>query len=126
VASLFLHRVPGIAPQNNFDNVQLMVSKVLIFGVLSFVLFLAARSYLAQKHNAIVSRHRQEALQTYQALVDAAGDEANRDIILTHAAACIFGPQPTGYSQDSSANTPSAKSVVELLGSSVAKGHGTS
>jgi len=73
-----------------YDTIQLAVSKVLVFGVLSFMLYLAARNYLSHKHNAIINRHRQQALQTYQALVDAAAGSGQSDIILTHAASGIF------------------------------------
>lgn len=122
VASLFLHRIPGIAPKDGYEAAQIAISKVLIFGVLSFLLYLAARNFLSHKHNAVVNRHRQQALLTYQALVNAAADSANRDIVLTHASACIFGPQSSGYAGDGGQSAPSAKSVVELMGASIAKG----
>lgn len=121
-ASLFLHRIPWLKPENGFEAVQIAISKILIFGVLSFLLYLASRNFLSHKHNAVVNRHRQQALLTYQALVSAAADTANRDIVLTHASACIFGPQPSGYTSEGSSGAPSAKSVVELIGASIAKG----
>lgn len=120
--SLFLHQIPWLKPESGYEAAQIAVSKTLIFGVLSFVLYLASRNFLSHKHNAIVNRHRQQALLTYQALVNAAADSANRDIVLTHASSCIFGPQPSGYAGDGSQGAPSAKSVVELMGSSIAKG----
>lgn len=123
--SIFLHRIPWIRPESGYDAAQIAISKFLIFGVLSFVLYLTARNFLSHKHNAIVNRHRHHALLTYQALVNAAADSANRDIVLTHAAACIFSPQHSGYSAEGSQSAPSAKSVVELMGSSIAKGVGS-
>ncbi|MFA7054049.1 MAG: carboxypeptidase-like regulatory domain-containing protein, partial [Kiritimatiellia bacterium] len=36
-----------------------------------------------------VNRHRQNALITYRAIVEAAGDQANRDVVLAKAAECI-------------------------------------
>lgn len=125
VLSIFLHRWSWIAPRNSFESVQLVLSKILIFAVLSFLLFLAARSFTAHKHNAIVNRHRQQALQTFKALVVAAGEQSNRDIILTHAAACIFSPQPTGYGHEGNAGAPNSKSVVELIGSGATKNVGS-
>ena len=79
------------------------------------MLYLSVRSYLSHKHNAIVNRHCQNSLLTYRALVDAAGSSENREVILIHAAKCICGPQPTGYSQDSGEATR-ASSVVEVFG----------
>lgn len=116
VLSLFLHKIPWLAPKSAYDAVQLTVSKILIFGVLSYVLYLAARNFLSHQHNAIINAHRQNALLTYKAIADAAGNSPNREVILTHAAACIFSPQPTGYSTDGAGTTgPGVKSVVEML-----------
>ena len=99
--------------------IQLGVSKILIVTVISFMLYLSARSYLSHKQNAIVNRYRQNSLLTYRALVDAAGSSENREVILTHAATCICGPQRTGYSQDSGEATK-ASSVVEVFGKPLA------
>lgn len=119
--SVFLHKIPLLRPDTTYDAVQIAVSKVLVFGVLSFMLYLGARNFLSHKHNAIINRHRQQALQTYQALVDAASDSGKSDIVLSHAASCIFGPQITGYASGSGDNTTTAKTVVELLSSSLEK-----
>ncbi len=115
VLTLFLHKIPFIAPTDALQTAQLAISKVLIFGVLSYMLYLSTKNYLAHKHNAVINRHRQNALMTYQALADAAKDMANREVILTHASACIFAPQSTGYSGGQGPEGPAAKSVVELL-----------
>ena len=115
VLTLGLHKIPWIKPDDLYQTVQLAISKVLIFAVLSYVLYLSTKNYLAQKHNAVINKHRQNALMTYEALVDAAKDVANREIILTHASACIFAPQPTGYSGGATPEGPVAKSVIELL-----------
>jgi len=115
-ASFFIHKIPPLIPTTTYETVQITVSKVLLFAVLSFFVYLTSRNYLSHKHNAIVNKHRQDALATFRALVDAAKDEKNHDIVLNHAAACIFGPQSTGYSRDGDQRAPSAKSVIELLG----------
>jgi len=96
-ATLFLHKIPLLVPTNGYETAQLAVSKVLVFATISFFLFLSARNYVAHRHNAVVNRHRQNALATYQALVKASGDSANRDVVLAKAADCIFSAQPSGY-----------------------------
>ena len=113
--SLWIHKLPGLDPQNGYQTVQVAVSKVLIFTVISYMLYLAARNFLSHKHNAIINRHRQQALLTFETLVAAAKDAQNKDIILTHASACIFAPQPTGYGSDGSVDNPTAKSIVEVF-----------
>lgn len=115
VLTLGLHKIPWLKPEDLYQTVQLAISKVLIFAVLSYMLYLATKNYLAQKHNAVINKHRQNALMTYEALVGAAKETPNKEIILTHASACIFAPQPTGYSGGQISDGPVAKSVVELL-----------
>jgi hypothetical protein len=99
VFSLFLHRVPLISPTNAYETTQLAISKILIFGVIAYMLLLCARNFLSHKHNEVVNRHRQNALATFTALVEATSEAASSDIVLSHAAACIFGPQETGYTK---------------------------
>lgn len=111
--SFFIHRIPIIAPNNNTEAVTLIASKVLIFGVIAYMLVLSAKNFLAHKHNASVNRHRQNALQTFKALVDAAGSGSGaQDIVLTHAANCIFAPQETGFTKQSP--TQNSSNVIDL------------
>ena len=115
LGTLFLHKWPFLKPETVYETAQLAVSKMLVFAVISYMLYLCAKNFLSHKHNAIVNKHRQNALLTYTALVEAAGNTPNREVILNHAAACIFSPQSTGYVGDSGPLAPSAKSVVELF-----------
>ena len=119
--SILLHKIPFLAPVNSFETVQLAVSKVLVFSVLAYMLFLAARNFLGHKHNSIVNRHRQNALMTHKALIEGASDSGVRDAIMVQAAGCIFSPQGTGYTPDSSVDSPGARPVVELLSKSMPK-----
>ncbi len=115
VFSLILHKITWIRPENTIEAVQLITSKILIFAVLGFLLVLAARNYTTHKHNSVVNKHRQNALMTYRALVEAAAGDGTEDIVLAHAAACIFSPQETGFSQGRGEGLPGSKSVLELL-----------
>ena len=76
-----------------------MFTRVLVFTVLGYALFFCARNYAAHRHNVIVNRHRQNALNTYTALVEANATPENRDIVLAQAARCIFAPQESGYAR---------------------------
>jgi len=98
VLSLFLHKLPWIKPENGSEALQLITSKILIFAVLAFLLVMAAKNYATHKYNSVVNRHRQNALLTYRALVEAAAGQGTEDIVLAHAASCIFSPQETGFS----------------------------
>lgn len=100
VASLFLHKIPGLNPDKPYEAAQLLFSKLLVFGTLASFLVLASRNYLAHRHNHVVNKHRQNSLVTYKALVEAAGDQANRDVVLSKVADSIFGSQSTGFTKD--------------------------
>lgn len=115
ILSLILHKIEWIKPANNAEMFQLITSKVLIFTVLGYMLIMAARNYTTHKHNAVVNRHRQNALLTYRALVTAAEDTGTQDIVLAHAASCIFSPQETGFAHGKGDSSTGSKSVLELL-----------
>ncbi|MBX3386200.1 MAG: hypothetical protein KF768_06495 [Phycisphaeraceae bacterium] len=119
ISTLFIHRIPFLAPTSSFETVQLAVSKVLVFTALAYFLLLAARNFVAHRHNAIVNKHRQNALVTYTALVDAAGETVNRDIVLSKVAECIFSPQPTGFGKADSGADSGPVSMVSLSSSAL-------
>ena len=66
--SLFFNQLPWLKPTDAFEAVQLVSSKLLLFGVLAYLLALAAKNFLAHQHNEIVNRHRQNALMTFNML----------------------------------------------------------
>jgi len=119
-STLFLHLIPALEPKDNFQSAQLIASKILIFAVLSYMLLLSSKNFLSHKHNSIVNKHRQNALMTFQALVDASSRDDGKEVILTHASACIFSPQDTGYIKASS-DSGGGKSIIELLPKTMAK-----
>lgn len=121
VLSLFLHKFEWIRPVNEIEAFQLISSKILIFAVLGFLLVMAAKNYVSHKHNSIVNRHRQNALLTYKALVQASAGQGTEDIVLAHAASCIFSPQETGFAQGRGDSTSGSKSVLELFTKSANK-----
>lgn len=103
------------------DAFQLAISKFLGFALLSFLLGVATKNFLSHKHNAVVNKHRQNALATYKALVDAAGDTANRDVVLAQAAHCIFGPQSTGYARGGVPEAPATKAIMQMVSKAAPK-----
>ncbi|WP_075575016.1 hypothetical protein [Lysobacter antibioticus] len=121
ILSLFLHKVEWIRPSGAAEMLQLITSKVLIFAVLGYMLVMAVRNYTTHKHNAVVNRHRQNALLTYRAIVTAAEGSGTQDIVLAHAASCIFSPQETGFSHGKGDAGIGSKSVLELLTKGVTK-----
>lgn len=122
--SIFIHKIPFLSPSSTYDAIQLSISKGFVFATIAFMLALSARNFMSHKHNAIVNRHRQNALLTFKALCDAAGGEDKRDIVLTHAASCIFHPQETGYARTSGGDGGQVKliEIAPKLGSGTSSG----
>lgn len=115
IASFFLHKWSWLSPSDTYETIQLVTSKLLIFGVLTYLLILCAKNYLNHKHNSIVNKHRQNALMTYKAMVDATDDPGSREAILIQAAGCIFNSQSTGYTSVNESPSVSGRSMVEIL-----------
>lgn len=101
------------SPSNEYQAIQIGLSKVLLFAVIGYMLFYCARIATANRHNAVINRHRANALLTFNALAEASGSDANRDVVLAHAAACIFAPQETGYTKPVSQPGPSQ--IIDVL-----------
>ena len=118
IGGLFLHKIPDLEPKTIYDAIQLTISKILIFSTVAYLLFLSARNFLNHKHNAIINKHRLNALLTYQALVEASGDAGVRDAVLLQASSCIFSPQSTGYAAGHETDISRQKSLVEILSKS--------
>jgi hypothetical protein len=95
--------------------IQIGISKILIFSVIAYMLFLCTKTYAAHQHNAAVNRHRQNSLLSFNALVEAAGSEDKRDIVLSHAAGSIFAPQDTGYVRNSSPPQLPMTQLIEAM-----------
>lgn len=85
------------SPGNALMGAQLIASKLLIFGVLVYVLVQCVRSYSAHRHNYVTNKHRQNALMTYKTLAEAGNTPELRDAVLQHAAAAIYAPNDSGY-----------------------------
>ena len=86
------------------DNISLIAQAIfgraIIFGALGSAIFMCARNYRSHRHNAVVNKHRENALKTYQAFLKEAkesGNPATKAIVLDYAAKCIYAPQETGY-----------------------------
>lgn len=113
VLTSFTYRIPVLAPKDGVEAAQLITSKFVILGILAYGLFTCVRNFLSHKHNSVVNRHRQNALLTYTAFVNAAPTSASREIVLTHAAASVFAPQETGYIKQ---DEPSGgRSIMEMI-----------
>ncbi len=115
VLSFFFNKIEYIAPLNIAEAIQFSASKLLVFFVLAYMLFLCSRNFLSHRHNEIVNKHRQNALMTYKTLVEAGATPEARDAVLNHAAASIYRLHDTGYVRGVNNSAPSSTSIVEML-----------
>ncbi len=89
---------PSAAAQNVLGvPLPYLLSKLVTLGALSFLIGICAKNFLSHRHNNVLNRHRTNALMTFEALAKSAVSESSRDVILHHAASCIFNPQDTGF-----------------------------
>ncbi|MDW3118370.1 MAG: hypothetical protein R8G60_11740 [Roseovarius pacificus] len=115
IVTLFLHKWTLLTPSNLYETIQFTAGKLVVFFVLTYMLVLCAKNFTSNRHNEIVNRHRQNALMTYKALVDAGGTPEARDVVLNHAASSIYRLHETGYTRGSEGGGSSSSSVIEML-----------
>ena len=94
------------------QSVQMAIPKLFVFSVLLATVW-CGKTYRAYRHNAVVNRHRQNALATFQTFAKAAVDQATKDAVLLQATQCIFSQQPTGYIQTEP--EPTALPISEMM-----------
>ena len=90
------HRGPDDV-ENGLDLALALANRTLPFVALGFGVFFCARNYMAHRHNAVINRHREKALETYPKLAGA--DSKSREIVLAYAARCIYAPQDSGFAR---------------------------
>ena len=115
VLMIFLHKFDFFHPNDLYETIQITTGKLIVFFILTYMLFLCARNFLANRHNAIVSHHRHNALSTYRAMVNAVHTDTARDVVLLHTASAIYDLHETGYARPSNAENTSKKSLAELI-----------
>lgn len=121
VFSALAFKFSWLRADNQFDALEFVTGKILVFLTLAGLIALCAKNFLAHQHNVVLNRHRQTALQTYRVLVDAGTNSGSQDIILAYASSCIFGSQDTGFAKEG-AEGGMNKSVLELMTKSTAVG----
>lgn len=97
------------------QSIQVAIAKIAIFSFFFSSLIWTGRIYRSQKHNAVVNKHRQNALSTFETFAVAAGDDPQvKNAVLLQATQCIFSPQHTGYVAQES-DTAGYPQVLEIV-----------
>ncbi len=104
---------PVLSAADTLHAVQSLGSKAIFAGLASYSLIFCARNFAASRHNMIINQHRRNALLSYQMLMRGTADQRTLDVILQHAAHCIFSPQPTGIVKEQG-GADSARSSIGI------------
>lgn len=97
------------------QSIQLAISKLIVLSVLYFAIIWGSRNYSAHRHNVVINKHRQNALSTFQAFVNAAEDKATKNAVLLRSTETIFSPNASGYLTKGSEkqSTPQILEIVQ-------------
>jgi hypothetical protein len=106
--------VPIHADATTPQVIQMFTSKVVSLGLLFAATVWCGRLYKAARHQGAVSKHRANALRTFQAFTKAASDDESRNAILMETTKSIFAITPTGYLDNESTPDGGLK-IVEVV-----------
>ncbi len=94
--------------------IQLTIAKLIVFSILVTGVVWTGQVYRAHRHNYVVNKHRQNALNTFQAFAQAAEDPQTKSAVLLQAMQSVFAPQETGFSERSPEGA-SGPQVLEIV-----------
>lgn len=111
VASLFIKPLEESAPY----LIHFSITKIIILSVMFYALAICSRNYKAHKHNAILNKHRQNALSTFETFAKSAeSDQQTKNAVLLEATHTIFSNQQTGYLNNEN-ESDSPNKIIEII-----------
>ena len=102
-----------VADRTLTDAIQFVAARIILFGVLSYALVSAVRTYRAEAHNHVVNAHRHHALSTFETFTAASSDDTTRNAVLMQTTHCVFSHRPSGFGQCEDDAAPQSQ-VLEL------------
>jgi hypothetical protein len=95
---------------------QYTVTKLVVIGSLITAAIWCGSIYRALKHQAAINKHRGNALKTFQAFVEASGDNQDvRNAVLLETTRSIFAVAPTGFLNATETNVDSGLKITDAL-----------
>ena len=96
--------------------VQNVFEKGFLISVFYMLLNRSLKNYTAEKHLEVVNRHRQNALATFEAFADAAGENRDtRDHVLMAATDAIFDANQSGYLSVKTTRSDSVSPIQQMV-----------
>jgi hypothetical protein len=108
---------PLQAPPANaapFAITQYVLPRIFIVSILTYGLIFSVRNYNSSRHNFIVNRHRQIALNSFQTFVSSTDNEQVKDAVLMQATQSIFALGISGYIQNEP-EPDAASKIIEIV-----------
>ena len=102
------------------DQLTAVLQNFIIKGFLLSVFYMllnrSIKNYTAEKHLEIVNRHRKNALATFEAFADAAGENRDtRDHVLMAATDAIFDANQSGYLSVKTPRSDNASPIQQMV-----------
>ena len=95
---------------------QSVFTKGFLLTLIYFVLNRFNKNYTAHKHLEIVNRHRQNALDTFDAFIESAGENREtRDAVLLAATNAIFDANQSGYLSTKTKGTDNPNPIQQVV-----------
>ena len=91
------------------------IAKLILFTLGLSAAYWSARVFRSHRHNSIVNKHRANALTSFQEFVVSATDPEVKNAVLLQTTACIYGPQPTGFSSGNDTDGDSPLKILEII-----------
>lgn len=88
------------------EIIQFATGKLVVLSILYYGVIWSSRNYLANRHNHVVNKHRQNALSTFQTFTEAASDPETKDSVLIEATESIFSFRNSGFNKNEDSNQP--------------------
>jgi hypothetical protein len=99
-----------------YDVIQISIIRVLIASAVFYGLTTSIKTFRANRHNEILNRHRQNALEAFQAFSNApSADDQTKNAVLLEATHAIFGHQITGFATGEKDSDMPTKIIETIL-----------
>ena len=121
LSNLFLEKLTDIGSLANRENqLSMILSNLFAKGFYLSLIFLflnrTIKNFAAEKHLEVINTHRQNALETFKAFVDAAeGNRETRDAVLLAATKAIFDANQSGYLSTRTSGADNTSPVQQII-----------
>lgn len=114
VAIIFWYVASKNVPENNFQMLQILVSKLIILSMLIYGSTWCGKNYRIFQHLSTLNKHRSLSIRTLQAFIAAATDEQTKNSVLIEANRAVFSSGGTGFLEANS-EKESPLTIVEMV-----------